>query len=171
MNASGRVSAGVGFGPLPSAGAVLEAAAGLGGLHWAAHLTAEGWTPSTAQTAAGSTARIWLAAFGVEGCGVLTPAARWTIPLCAGAVIGPMQARGLEVRDARTRRTAWIAARVQPSAVGWLLPWLGVGLQLSGHLALYRPIYSIEPTGVVHEARLAGVRAGVALVLRNRRTW
>lgn len=169
--AEGRIGAGVGLGPLPALGGAFDLAAGLGGRHWSVHATAEAWTPSTARTQRGSTARIWLAAFGVEGCGVLDPAPRLSIPLCAGAVMGPMTAEGREVGQPRTRTTAWIAARVQPGVVGWILPWLGIGAQVSGHVALRRPIFIVDPDATVHHAGPAGFRAGLGLFLRNRRAW
>ncbi|MBV1861727.1 MAG: hypothetical protein KUG77_25125, partial [Nannocystaceae bacterium] len=152
-------------------GGVLELAAGVGQRHWAGHVTAEAWTPSTAQTKRGSTAGVWLAAFGLEGCGILTPARRWTVPLCAAIAAGPMTARGLEVQDARMARTAWVVARASPGVVGWLRPWVGIGAHISGHATLFRPRFAIEPAGTVHSARSAGLRAWAFVSFRNRRTW
>ncbi|MGH1346552.1 MAG: hypothetical protein ACRBN8_33615 [Nannocystales bacterium] len=171
IEARGRLGGGLGFGPLPSLGGMFELAAGIGHEHWAAHLTAEAWTPSTARTPRGSTASVWLAGFGLEGCGILTPARRWTVPLCAAIVTGPMSARGLEVTEADTARTAWVAARAAPGVVGWLRPWLGIGAHLSAHVAVYRPRFAIEPAGTVHAARSAGLRAWAFVSFRNRRTW
>ena len=84
---------------------------------------------------------------------------------------GPMTARGLDVSGARTRRTPWVAARIRPGVTGWVLPWLGVGAQVSGLLTAYRPRFTIEPSGIVHAPSTLGFQAGVGVVFRNRRTW
>ncbi len=171
LEARGRLGGGLGFGPLPGVSGVFELAAGVGQTHWAAHVTAEAWTPSSAQTERGSTAEVWLAGFGLEGCGILAPARRWTVPLCAAVAAGPMTARGLDVREADTARTAWVVARAAPGVVGWIWPWVGIGAHVSGHVTLRRPRFAIEPSGTVHAARSAGLRAWAFVSFRNRRTW
>lgn len=171
LDIRGAAGVGGGWGPLPGAGAAFSLSGGLGQQHWAAHVTAEAWLPSEAGTPAGNTVRVWLAGFGVQGCGILTPAKRWTVPLCAAVVAGPMSARGRGVDTPRTRRTAWLAARVEPGVVGWVLPFLGLGLHASGHYALRRPGFTVDGAGAIHTARALGVRGMLGVSFRNRRTW
>lgn len=168
----GHLLAGVGAGPLPTATGAIEAGFGVGANAWQAEATIEGWTPSTGgDSSAAVRVRASLLAFGARGCGIPAVGRRFSFPLCAGLLIGPMFARGLNVRVPDEARTAWAAARLSGGAVVWARPWLGIGVHLSGHATLYRPRFATSPSGSVHEAAGVGVRGLLGVSLRNRAQW
>lgn len=162
----GRVQAGLGGGPLPSAAAVIGLAAGLGGRGFRAELSASYWTPrtrtSTANPEVGVRAQLW--SLGVHGCGE----PRWrtlSFPLCAGVLAGAVHARGVGELEPRSVASRWVAVALEPGLVWWARPRLGVALRAEGHAALARPALRSEPSGTVFTSAPVGgsLRAGLEL--------
>lgn len=158
-----EVEGGVAYGPLPGASGLVAIALGLRGRSFRAEAVAKYFTPRRSE-ARDPGVRTQLFAFGARGCGV-PRAGRFEVPLCAGVIAGPMLARGIG-RDlvVKRARSPWAAATAGAALVVRVLPWLGVRLGVEGHVAIARPAFHVEPSGVeVHRAGIGGVTAGAGL--------
>lgn len=163
-----RFDGGVGGGPLPGPSGVVFVGAGVTGRAWRAELTGGYWPPrstdSPSNPAIGLRAQLWTV--GAQGCGE-PQVGPVSIPLCAGIHAGAMH--GVGTGDQQRRRVAsrWVAAVIEPGVVWWTRPRLGIAVRGSGHVALARPQWRSEPSGVVFESAPLGgtLRAGLELRL------
>jgi hypothetical protein len=93
-------------------------------------------------------------------------AARFMFPLCAGAEIGAMTARGRGLAETRTARTVW-ATLVPHVRVLWFpIPIVGFGPVVEVPVALVRPRFSIDDAGLpgdIVQAGSLGARFGLAI--------
>lgn len=159
---------GLGWGPLPRFGSMVELGLGVGAHLWRAGVIASYWpeTQGSSFPDSNRSVRAQLWAMGVQACG--EPATkRFSFPLCGGVQAGQMIAHGRGALEAREARSAWVAAHLSTRVVFWALENLGVSLEVSGHVALRRPTFDTRPSrNIVHKANLLGVRASVGLNFR-----
>ncbi len=112
---------------------------------------------------AGADLDLW--AVGPRGC----YAPRWRtleVPVCAGAEIGSMRARGYGLSVSRRAHATW-AAVTGGAALLWVpLRWIAVGGGVDAVVPLTRPSFVIDDVGQVHRPRPAGVRIHAGIEVR-----
>jgi hypothetical protein len=102
-------------------------------------------------------------------------AARFIFPLCAGAEIGAMTARGRGISDRGRVDALWAAAVPAVRALWFPIRAFGFGLVLEMPIALTRPRFVIDDVaGQIVDFRRIGARVGLVLEVvffdENRRT-
>ena len=114
----------------------------------------------------GATGRIQLWTLQPRGCGVLRPHPVLQIPLCLGLDVGMMSGTGERVASSRTGRLPWLA--LVPAAELVVTAWDHVGFFLGADLAiaLLRPGFEVEGTGVLHRAGPVAGQGRIGLELR-----
>ena len=85
------------------------------------------------------------------------------LPLCAGVELGALVTSGVGFAGARTVRTPWAAAELQPAVV-WrftrrLALWSAVGLVVP----ITRASFAVDPLPELFRIGAAGLRAAVGL--------
>jgi hypothetical protein len=95
---------------------------------------------------------------GVQGCPVLRPTQRISIPLCVGFHAGAMLGRGLGGLQGGRRRSTqpWLGASLDPGVRVRVQRW--VSLRAGAHLfvSLVRPAFDTEQGTLVHRADRVG---------------
>ncbi|MFZ6178984.1 hypothetical protein [Nannocystis pusilla] len=145
------LGAGVGAGALPGVSALLRAAVGLRGRHWSVALTQSFWLPRDLPAAGDPDVggRMWLAATGVQGCGIVGKG-RVEAPLCAGVAAGVLRGRGIGDLAASYRATsAWAAATVGPSLHVRVAPKVALTLGAELLVMLTRVRFEVAQAGEV----------------------
>ena len=145
------LAAGLGLGALSAPTGLLRLALGLRSERWSLALAQDFWLPRTidAPSTPELGGRFWLTATGLRGCGILR-AGPLEVPLCAMIAAGVMFGQGIgDLREARHRRSPWLAVAAGP---GLRVP-LGrrLGLLFSAELLaiLARPRFEITDRGVL----------------------
>jgi len=167
------VLAGVGLAVLPGPTAVVGLSLGLSGWLWRTELGAGYWTPvdepSPANPEVGGRFQLW--AVSARGC-VAPAVGTVEIPVCAGIDAGAMHGRGTGDLDPwRSPMAPWVAlasgasARWRPRRLGQRL---GLWIRGEALVALARPRFGTEPSGIVYSVPVVGgdVVAGVEARLR-----
>ncbi|MCY1064481.1 hypothetical protein OV090_06900 [Nannocystis sp. RBIL2] len=145
------LGAGIGAGALPGVSALLRAAVGLRGRHWSVALTQSFWLPRDLPAAGDPDVggRMWLAATGVQGCGIVGKG-RVEAPLCAGVAAGVLRGRGIGDLAASYRATsAWAAATVGPSLHVRVAPRVALTLGAELLVMLTRVRFEVAQAGEV----------------------
>ncbi|PCC73593.1 hypothetical protein SAMN02745121_07341 [Nannocystis exedens] len=167
-----RLAVGLEAGALPGVGAGLLGGYALRLPGVRLELTANWWPGRRREYAepAGVGARAQVGAAGLRVCptprlrrGGPTGAGRVELPLCAGIELGVLVARGSGFAGARTVRTLWAAAELEPAAV-WRFTRR---MALWGSAALVVPItresFAVDPLPELFVIGAAGFRAAVGL--------
>ena len=112
-----------------------------------------------------ATAAVGLVAGRARGCGVLGRSLV-EFPLCGGVEIGALrgQGDGSTVR-ARTRRALWAAGVLGPSIAIVPRRFIAIIAGVEAVFPFVRPAFDLGDE-IVHRARVAGVRAGLAVEIR-----
>jgi hypothetical protein len=85
---------------------------------------------------------------------------------CIGPELGAMRADPVRISHPRTQRVPWITTAASVG-VRWVpVPRVAVGVAVEGWVGIVRPRFSIDGLGVVHTARVAGVRGTIDLEVR-----
>ena len=145
------LGAGIGAGALPGVSALLRAAVGMRGRRWAVALTQSFWLPRDLPAAGDPDVggRMWLAATGVQGCGIVGKG-RVEAPLCAGVAAGVVRGRGIGDLAASYRATsAWAAATVGPSLHVRVAPRVALILGAELLVLLTRVRFEVAQAGEV----------------------
>lgn len=151
MKATLGLGAGIGAGALPGVSALLRAAVGVRGRRWAVALTQSFWLPRDLPAAGDPDVggRMWLAATGVQGCGIVGKG-RVEAPLCAGVAAGVLRGRGIGDLSASYRATsAWAAATVGPSLHVRVAPRVALTLGAELLVMLTRVRFEVAQAGEV----------------------
>lgn len=84
----------------------------------------------------------------------------------AGVSVAAMVAAGFGVLAPGRSTSAWIALCFVPGLRWRLLPWLAVGADVEGEMALRRPAFALDALSAVHRAAPIGVRSALVLEIR-----
>ncbi len=167
-----RFAIGLGAFVLPRVGAGFAVSPFVGTSRIHARLSAQYWLPrSTSLVSEDSAgARFQLVSGGLRACPIVARA-RWRFPLCAGADVGAMIARG-EGAALRTRQTAvlvWGAAVLQPGVELSLASRISLWLDLAGLVSINRPGVRVDRGGPLHQVGRLGVRASMGVSIHAAR--
>jgi hypothetical protein len=159
-----RAAAGVEVGALPGVGADIEVAALLQRRRFIAELAARYEPPRPARYPdapdAGGDLSLW--AVGAAGC--FAPATgRVQFPLCAGAEAGGIHGRGVGLPRPERDHLPWAAAKAGAGVSVAVLPWLRVTADAGVLVPLWRPRFSTDSRGPVHQAAPAAGRFHLGL--------
>lgn len=162
-----RVGAGVSFGDLPGAGALLRLTPAL--LWPRARLELEvSYGPvrrARFDDAPDRGADLQLASAALRGCAVLR-ARKLEFPLCAGVEIGAMYGRGVGYSLTREGRLLLASLTAAPAIFYVPHPRVAVGTIVEGAVHVARPRFVVDGAGEVYRAAPASVRALAAIELR-----
>ncbi len=163
-----RLSGGVDAGILPRVGGGLESSVAVIGRRWRAQVHASRWF-SRAETfpsedAVGADFTLWSG--GARGCLVLGD--RIEIPICGGAEVAQIHARGFGAPIRLEVRSLWAGAVVAPGVLWRPVPWLGLFGGLTGLVTLRRPAFGGQDRPLLHRAAPFAVRALAGLEMRVR---
>lgn len=162
------LGAGIGAGALPGVSALLRAAFGLRGRRWAVVLTQSFWLPRDLPAAEDERVggRMWLAATGLQGCGIVGKG-RVEAPLCAGVAAGAMRGRGIGELAASYRATsAWAAATAGPSLHVRVAPRVALTLGAELLVMLTRVRFEVAQRGEVCCSAPVGATATAGVEVR-----
>jgi len=168
LRATLGLGVGVGVGALPGASALLRAAAGVRGRHWAVMLTQSFWLPRDLPAAEDERVggRMWLAATGVRACGIVGKG-RVEAPLCAGIEAGALRGRGIgELMQSRAVTSGWAAASVGPGLHVRVAPRVALTLGAELLVMLTRVRFEVTGRGMVCCAAPAGATATAGVEVR-----
>jgi hypothetical protein len=162
-----RVAAGISYGDLPGAGALLRVTPAL--LWPRARLELEAsYGPVREGRFDGAPDRgadLQLATAGLRGCAVLR-ARKLEFPLCAGFEIGAMYGRGVGYEVSREGRLLFASLSAGPAIFYVPHPRVAIGALVEGAVHVARPRFIVEGAGEVYRAKPASVRALAAIELR-----
>ncbi len=161
-----RISGGVDGGILPRIGGGLESSVAAIGRQWRAQVHASRWF-SRAGTfpgdeAVGADFAMWSG--GARGCLVLV--SRVEIPICGGAELAQIHARGFGAPVRLEVRSLWVGAVVAPGIIWLPRPWLGLFGGVTGLVALRRPAFGGQDRPLLHRAAPVAVRALAGIEVR-----
>ncbi|MCY1004415.1 hypothetical protein OV079_02290 [Nannocystis pusilla] len=168
LRATLGLGAGIGAGALPGVSALLRAAVGLRGRHWSVALTQSFWLPRDLPAAGDPDVggRMWLAATGVQGCGIVGKG-RVEAPLCAGVAAGALRGRGIGDLSASYRATsAWAAATVGPSLHVRVAPKVALTLGAELLVMLTRVRFEVAQAGEVCCSAPVGATGSLGVEVR-----
>ncbi|WAS90611.1 hypothetical protein [Nannocystis punicea] len=162
------LGAGIGAGALPRVTALLRASVGLRGRHWAVALTQSFWLPRDLPAAEDERVggRMWLAATGLRGCGIVGKG-RVEAPLCAGVEVGALRGRGIGDLAASYRATSfWAAATVGPGLHVRVAPRVALTFGADLLVMLTRARFEISGRGQVCCSGAVGASATAGVEVR-----
>ncbi|MCY1061679.1 hypothetical protein [Nannocystis sp. SCPEA4] len=168
LRATLGLGVGVGAGALPGPTALLRAAAGVRGRHWAVLLTQSFWLPREFAAADDERVggRMWLAATGVRGCGIVGKG-RVEAPLCGGVEVGALRGRGIgELTASREATSVWAAASAGPGLHVRVAPRVALTVSAELLVMLTRVRFEVTNSGAVCCGSPVGVAATAGLEVR-----
>lgn len=161
-------SAGVGFAVMPRAAAVLRLGGGVVLGRVALLLDAQAWLPrgldSQSNPAVGARASAWT--LGPRGCVFAVARRRVALPLCVGAHGGQIVAQGTGALQPRRRAAPWGHASVGAGAVVWVVPRLGLGVEVEALVPWVRPAFATDPSGIAFRVPVASARGSLGVIVR-----
>lgn len=162
-----RIAAGVSYGDLPGAGALLRVTPAL--LWPRARLELEASYGPVRKARFDDDpqrgADLQLATAGLRGCAVLR-ARKLEFPLCAGVELGAIYGRGVGYAVSREGRLLLASLSAAPAIFYVPHPRVAVGALVEGAVHVARPRFTVEGAGEVYRAAPASVRALAAIELR-----
>jgi hypothetical protein len=159
-----RVAGGVGVGVLPTIDPLVALAFGVAPTGGRVELAlAHAFAHAADRTGPSGRIGAWLGQ--LRGCGE-PRVARVTVPLCLGAELGGVVARGIRVETSRRRSGLMVALVAAPGIVFRPLPRLGLWASAEGFVVVRRPGFALADGTVVHRTARAGARLLVGLELR-----
>ncbi len=162
------VAAGVGFGVMPRAAAVLHLAGGIARRRIALLVAAHWWAPrsldSASNPAVGARATAWTV--GARGCVFALARRRVGLPLCVGAHGGQIVARGTGELRPRRRAAPWGHASATAGLVAWVIPRLGLTCEAELLVPWVRPAFATDPSGIAFRAPGVGARGNLGVIVR-----
>jgi hypothetical protein len=162
-----RIGAGVSYGDLPGAGALLRVTPAL--LWPRARLELEAsYGPVRKARFDDDPSRgadLQLATAGLRGCAVLR-ARKLEFPLCAGVELGAIYGRGVGYTVSNEGRLLFASLSAAPAIFYAPHPRVAIGAIIEGAVHVARPRFVVEGAGEVYRAGPASVRALAAVELR-----
>jgi hypothetical protein len=155
------------FGPLPRLGIGGGFTTTVLGRGWRAEAGMVALAPRDAASdiVSSATASIGLIAGRARGCGVLGRSLV-EFPLCGGVEIGALRGEGAGTTvNARSRRALWSAAVLGPAIAVVPRRFIAIVAGVEAVVPFARPAFDLGDE-TVHRARVAGVRAGLAVEIR-----
>lgn len=167
---SGRVFAGAGImgGALPGVVGQFRLGGAVEGVFWRAELGVAATSRRDARATENNSVGADLGHWAVDGrgCGVIRPAARISVPLCAGAEVGQLYAMGFGFAAARTITLPWGAA-LASAGIGFdITPRLRLAGQATAGLVLNRAEVVVDNLGSLHVLTSALGRGWIGLEVR-----
>jgi hypothetical protein len=155
------------FGPLPRLGVGGGFTTTVLGRGWRAEAGMIALAPRSAASSlvSSATASVGLVAGRARGCGVLGRSLV-EFPLCGGVEIGALRGVGDGTTvNARSRRALWSAGVIGPAIAVVPRRFIAIIAGVEAVFPFVRPAFELGPE-TVHRARVAGVRAGLAVEIR-----
>ncbi|MDC0723609.1 hypothetical protein [Nannocystis bainbridge] len=162
------LGAGIGAGALPGVSALLRAAVGLRGRRWSVAVTQSFWLPRDLPAAEDERVggRMWLAATGLRGCGIVGKG-RVEAPLCAGVEVGALRGQGIGDLATSYRATSvWAAATAGPGLHVRVAPRVALTFGADLLVLLTRPRFQVAGRGDVCCSAAVGATATAGVEVR-----